>query len=53
MKLHLFGVVVKMSAMGLASASFRFIGGRPRTSSIVRTKLIVLYCAETSAPCFT
>src|ERR1019366_5617536 len=52
-KLHELGFVFKMSAMGLASAPFRFIGGRPRTSSIVRTKLIVLYCAETSAPCFT
>ena len=38
-----------MSAIGLASASFRFIGGRPSTSSIVRTKSMVLYCVETSA----
>ena len=45
-KLHGLGVVLKMSAMGRASASFRFIGGRPRTSSMVRTKSMVLYCVE-------
>src|ERR1035441_8303036 len=50
-KFHLLGVVLKTSAMGAASASLRFIGGRPRTSSIVRTKLMVLDCAETSAFC--
>ena len=32
-----------MSLMGAASASFRFIGGRPRTSSMVRMKLRVVY----------
>ena len=37
-KLHGLGVVLKMSAMGLASASFMFIGGSPRTSSMVRKK---------------
>ena len=42
-----FGAVLKMSAMGVANASFRFIGGRPRTSSIVRTKSTVVYAVET------
>ena len=32
------GVVLKMSAMGLARASLMYMGGSPRTSSMVRKK---------------
>ena len=42
-----------MPAMGAASASFRFMGGRPSTSSMVRMKLMVLYGFEITAPRFT
>ena len=52
-KLHGVGKVLKMSAIGWASASFKFIGGSPITSSIVRMKSMVLYAVETTAPCFT
>ena len=42
MKFQGLGVVLKISVMGRPNASFRFIGPRPRTSSMVRTKSIVL-----------
>src|ERR1022692_853346 len=45
-KFQALGVVLKISAMGRARASFRFIGGRPKTSSMVRTKSIVLRSEE-------
>jgi len=51
-KLHAAGVVLKMSLMGVANASFRFIGGSPMTSSIVRMKSSVLYAVGTT-PFFT
>ena len=41
-KSHAVGVVVNTSTIGRASASLMFMGGRPRTSSMVRTKSMVL-----------
>ena len=44
------GVSVKQSRIGRRCASNWFIGGRPRICSIVRSRLIVLYCVLTTAP---
>ena len=42
------GVLVKQSNIGVAVASNWFMGGRPRISSIVRRRLVVLYCVLTT-----
>ena len=44
------GVSVKQSDMGVAVASSWFIGGRPSISSIVRRRLVWLYCVLTVTP---
>ena len=41
---------LKQSNIGVAVASNWFIGGSPRISSIVRRRLVVLYCVLTTAP---
>jgi predicted amidohydrolase YtcJ len=43
-------VSVKQSNIGVALASNWFIGGMPRICSIVRSRLVVLYCVLTTAP---
>ncbi len=46
------GVAVKQSLIGVAVASSWFIGGRPSINSIVRSRLVWLYCVLTTAPRF-
>jgi hypothetical protein len=46
------GVLVKQSNIGVAVASIWFIGGRPSINSIVRSRLVWLYCVLTTAPRF-
>ena len=50
---HLYGVrsalSVKLLNMGRAAASYWLRGGMPRTSSIVRIMLTVLYCVLSTA----
>jgi len=48
-----FWVMSNTSAIGWASASVMWLGLKPKTRSMVRIKLIVLYCVETTAPCLT
>src|SRR5260370_37805309 len=45
-----FGSGLKQSNMGVAVASNTFIGGKPRIHSMVRTRLVWLYCALTTVP---